>query len=60
LGAGVHAVGSMLHKKGTVNYKNKLLINIVSELLPNVEYGWQAVVLAYPEKSKEENVRDMT
>jgi hypothetical protein len=45
-------------KKGSVNYRNKLLINIVADVLPNGEYGWQTVALAYQEQSKEEILRD--
>ncbi len=51
-------VATMPHKKGLVNYKNKLLINIVADVLPNGEYGWQTVALAYQEQSKEEILRD--
>ncbi len=51
-------VATMPHKKGSVNYKNKLLINIVANALPNGEYGWQTVALAYQEQSKEEILRD--
>ena len=45
---------------GAVNYKNNLLISIIKELLPNGEYGWQAVAAAYQEASKEDCVRDST
>jgi hypothetical protein len=45
-------------KKGSVNYKNKLLINIVADVLPNGDYGWQTIALAYQEQSKEEIQRD--
>ena len=48
----------MPRKKGSVNYKNDLLIDIVGKFLPNGEYGWQTVALAYQEMSKEDNVRD--
>ena len=34
---------TMVRKKGAVNYKNQLLIPIIKELLPNGDYGWQAV-----------------
>ena len=44
----------MPHTKGAVNYKNDLLINIISEILPNGDYEWQDVSFAYPEQSKEE------
>jgi hypothetical protein len=48
----------MPRKKGSVNYKNKLLINIVADVLPNGEYGWLTVALAYQEQLKEEILRD--
>jgi hypothetical protein len=44
--------------KGSVNYKNKLLMDIVADILPNSEYGWQAVALAYQERWKEKVLRD--
>jgi hypothetical protein len=47
-------IATMLHKKGSVNYKNELLIDIVADVLPNGEYSWQTVSLAYPEQLKEE------
>jgi len=50
----------MPRKKGAVNYKNDVLIQIVGEILPNGEYGWQAVALAYQEGTKEETARDTT
>jgi hypothetical protein len=40
--------------KGSVNYKNKVLIQLISKILPNGEYGWQAVAMAYQERTKEE------
>ncbi len=43
----------MACKKGAVNYKNKVLIRIVGEILPNGEYGWQGVVNAYQEETKD-------
>jgi hypothetical protein len=48
----------MGRKKGAVNYKNDLLINIIAEILPNGEYGWQAVATAYQEASKEDAIRE--
>ncbi len=48
----------MPHKKGSVNYKNKSLINIMADVLPNGEYGWQTIALEYQEQSKEEILRD--
>ena len=41
-----------------MNYKNELLINMVADVLPNGEYGWQTVALAYQEHSKEEIMLD--
>jgi hypothetical protein len=52
------AVAVMPCKKGSVNYKNELLIDIVADVLPNSEYDWQTVALAYQEQSKEEILRD--
>jgi hypothetical protein len=52
------AVAVMPRKKGSVNYKNELLINIVADVLPNDEYGWQTVALAYQEQSKEKILRN--
>jgi hypothetical protein len=40
-------------QKGAVSYKNDLLISIVAEILPNGEYGWQAIAAAYQEASKD-------
>ena len=51
-------VRRMTHIKGAVNYKNDILINIISEVLPNGEYGWQAVSFAYHEKSEEKQLRN--
>ncbi len=48
----------MVRRKGSVNYKNKVFIKLVSKILPNGEYGWQAVAIAYQEKTKEEAMRD--
>ena len=50
----------MGRRKGAVNYKNEVLIKIVGELLPNGEYGWQAVAIAYQDATKEETSRDTT
>ncbi len=41
-----------------MNYKNNLLICIVAEILPNGEYGWQAIAAAYQEALKEEAIRE--
>jgi hypothetical protein len=47
------ALATMLQRKGSVNYKNDLLIDIVANILPSGEYGWQTVAIAYQEQSKE-------
>ena len=52
------AVAVMPRKKGSVNYKNELLLDIVADVLPNGEYGWQTIALAYQEQSKEEILHD--
>ncbi len=46
----------MARRKGTVNYKNDVLIEIVGEILPNGEYGWQAVANAYQVTTNEETI----
>ncbi len=51
-------VRKMLCKKGSANYMNNLLVKIVSNILCNNEYGWQAVAIAHQEQSKEEALRD--
>ncbi len=48
----------MPRKKESDNYKNKLLINIAADVLPNGEYCWQTIALAYQEQSKEKILRD--
>jgi hypothetical protein len=50
----------MPQKKGTVNYKNDVLIDIVEEILPNSELGWEAVAIAYQAKSNEEMQQNTT
>ena len=45
----------MPRAKGAKNYKNDLLIPIVTEILPNGEYGWSAVALAYQEQAREDD-----
>jgi hypothetical protein len=50
----------MGRRKGAVNYKNEVLIKIVGDVLPNGEYGWQAVAIAYQDATKEETSRDTT
>jgi hypothetical protein len=51
-------VGMMPRLKSAVNYKNDILINNILEILPNCEYGWQAVSFAYHEQSKEKDPRN--
>ena len=48
----------MPRRKGSVNYKNQLLIPVVSKLLSNGDLVWQAVAVAYQEKTKEEFFRE--
>jgi hypothetical protein len=45
---------SIVCRKGSANYKNEVLIQIIGELLPNSEYGWQAVAIAYHDQTMEE------
>jgi hypothetical protein len=40
-------IRKMPRKKGSVNYKNNLLISIIEEILPNSELGWEAIAIAY-------------
>jgi hypothetical protein len=58
LGLLFFAAVSKVHRKGSVNYKNKILIQLISKILPNGEYGWQAVAMAYQERTKEEALHD--
>ncbi len=48
----------MPRQAGAKNYKNDVLIAIFEEILPNGEYGWEAVLLAYQEQTKEASKRD--
>ena len=48
----------MARRKGSVNYKNDALIKIIGEILPNGEYGWDAVATAYQKIANEETLRD--
>ncbi len=50
---------SFYHEKvNLVNYKNNLLINIIEEILPNGELGWEAVAIAYQGRSNKEMQQD--
>ncbi len=51
-------IRKMPRKKGLLNYKNNLLINIIEEILPNGELGWEAVAIAYQGKLNEEMQQD--
>ena len=48
----------MPRAKGAKNYKNDLLIPIIAEILPNGEYSWSAVALAYQEQAQENDPRN--
>jgi hypothetical protein len=45
--------------KGSVNYKNDLLISIINELFPNGEVAWEAVCTAYFNQLKEKALHNM-
>ncbi len=51
---------TMTHTKSTVNYKNKVLIKIINELLPNGEVAWEVVCTAYFNQSKENALHNTT
>jgi hypothetical protein len=51
---------TMARTKGSVNYKNDLLINIIKELLPNGEVAWEAVCTAYFTQLQEKVLRNTT
>jgi hypothetical protein len=51
---------TMAPTKGSVNYKNKVLIKVINKLLPNGEVAWEAVCTAYFNQSKEKALRKMT
>jgi hypothetical protein len=48
----------MPRARGAKNYKRDLLIPIISEILPNGEFGWSAVALAYQEQAREKDPRN--
>jgi hypothetical protein len=50
----------MARTKGSVNYKNNILINIINKLLPNGEVAWEAVCTAYFTQSKEKALHNTT
>ena len=52
------AASIMARQKGASNYQNRILINIIAEMLPNGSYAWTAVANAYHEASKEATVRE--
>ena len=43
---------------GAKNYKNDVLIPIIAEILPNEEYGWEAIALAYQDQTRESTKQD--
>ncbi len=45
--------------QGGVNYENAILINIISNMLPNGEYAWQAIATAYQAESGEKDLCNM-
>jgi hypothetical protein len=51
---------TMARKKGSVNYKNEVLIKIINKLLPNNEVAWEAVCTAYVDQSKEKALHNTT
>jgi hypothetical protein len=51
-------ISSVGRQRGSVNYKNAVLIQIVKDTLPNGELAWQDVAIAYQKKAKEEKLRD--
>jgi len=48
----------MPRARGARNYRNDVLIQIIAEILPNGEFGWSAVALAYQEQSQEDEIRN--
>jgi hypothetical protein len=48
----------MARRKGSVNYKNEVLIKVIGEILHNGVCGWQAMAIAYQSKSNKEALRD--
>jgi hypothetical protein len=44
---------------GAKNKKNDNLIPIIAEVLPNGEYGWEVIVLAYQDQMKEPTKNDV-
>ncbi len=47
-----------MQRRGSKNYKNDVLIDIVAKFLPNGELGWKTVAVAYQELLKEAVLRD--
>jgi hypothetical protein len=50
----------MARTKGSVNYKNKVLIKIINKILPNSEVAWEAVCTEYFNQSKEKVLHNTT
>jgi len=48
----------MARLRGAANYKNRVLIGIVHQMLPNGSYAWTAVADAYQTASGERTVRN--
>jgi hypothetical protein len=46
----------MGRQKGSVNYKNEVLIKIVKDILPNGELAWQVVAIAYQKASSKQKL----
>ena len=43
---------------GAKNYKNKILLDVVKEILPNGAFAWEQVAAMYKEKSGESELQD--
>ncbi len=52
------AISGTGHQRGSVNYKNQMLIKILKDILPNGELAWQASAIAYQQASSKEKLRD--
>ena len=58
--ARLNALQTAVRHSHTVNYKNDVLIDIIEEILPNGELGWEAIAIAYQAKTNEESLQDTT